>query len=68
MRYEVHYLIGGEEQAQEIEAPDAAEAASMVEHAAASSNEGFELLSINLIDSLAEANSGAENAESTSGD
>jgi hypothetical protein len=68
MRYEVHYLVGGEEQAKEIEAPDAAEAASMVENAASSPDEGFELLSINLIDPLTETDSGAENAESAAGD
>jgi hypothetical protein len=68
MRYEVHYLAGGEEHAEEIDAPDAAEAASIVENAAASADEGFELLSINLIDSLAEANSGSDTPESAAGD
>jgi hypothetical protein len=64
MRYEVHYLAGGEEHAQEIEAPDAAEAASLVETVAASTDDGFELLSINLIDPLAETNVETNDSES----
>ncbi|HET8524160.1 MAG TPA: hypothetical protein VFL82_13075 [Thermomicrobiales bacterium] len=68
MRYEVHYLAGGEEHAQEIEAPDAAEAASIVENAAGETDAGFELLSINLLDPLAGANSNAENSDSAAGD
>ena len=52
MRYEVLYLAGGEEQTDVVEALDAAEAASTVQHEHGRSAESFELLSVNLIDDL----------------
>lgn len=53
MRYEVHYLVGGEEHTEYVDAADAAEAASNAQTLHGTLAEPFELLSVNLIDDLA---------------
>ncbi|MGH2533921.1 MAG: hypothetical protein ACRDJW_16660 [Thermomicrobiales bacterium] len=52
MRYEVLYLAGGEEHTDVVEAPDAAEAASVVQHDHGQTPESFELLSVHMIEEI----------------
>jgi len=50
MRYAVTYLVGGQEQLEEVDAPDAATAVSMIHEAHGRTPEPFELISVTLLD------------------
>jgi hypothetical protein len=52
MRYDVRYQVGGEEFSQEIDAEDAAMAASMVQDEFLASPEVFELIQVQLLDEM----------------
>ena len=52
MRYEVRYQVGGEEFSAEVDANDAASAASMVQDENLGSPEVFELIQVQLLDAM----------------
>jgi hypothetical protein len=52
MRYEVRYQVGGEEFSAEVDANDAAMAASMVQDENLGSPEVFELIQVQLLDDM----------------
>lgn len=52
MKYEVRYQLGGEEHIAELEADDAATAASLVQEQFLDSSEVFELLQVHLVDEM----------------
>jgi hypothetical protein len=52
MRYEVRYQVGGEEFSAEVDANDAASAASMVQDENLGSSEVFELIQVQLLDDM----------------
>ena len=52
MKYEVRYQIGGEEHVAELEADDAATAASLVQEQFLDSPEVFELIQVHLLDEM----------------
>ncbi|HYI24778.1 MAG TPA: hypothetical protein VD767_05140 [Thermomicrobiales bacterium] len=52
MRYDVRYQIGGEEFSQEVDADNAAMAASMVQDEFLASSEVFELIQVHLLDDM----------------
>jgi hypothetical protein len=71
MRYEVQYLMAGEEHTEFVEAIDAADAASRVQSDHGQTAESFELLSVNLIEDhehLPVPESGAEVLTTEAGD
>jgi len=49
MRYDVTYLVAGDERVDRVEAPDAAAAAATVQDAHGRSAEGFELIQVHLL-------------------
>lgn len=54
MKYEVRFQIGGEEQAEPIEADDAATAAQLIQERYQTSSESFELIQVHLLDDMPE--------------
>lgn len=50
MTYDVTFQIGGEEQVERVEAPDAATAASRIRHAHQTEEGVFELLLVHLVE------------------
>ena len=64
MRYDVRYQIGGEEFSQEVDADNAAMAASMVQDEFLASSEVFELIQVHLLDDMPD--SYAQELEATS--
>jgi hypothetical protein len=51
VKYEVRYLTGGEEQTDEVDAPDASAAVSLVQYEHGRDDSTFELLSVTVLDS-----------------
>ncbi len=54
MKYEVRFQIGGEEQAETVEADDAATAAQTIQEQHQTSHESFELIQVQLLDDMPE--------------
>ena len=52
MRYEVRYLVGGQEQTEAVDAPDAPAAVSLIQYEHGREDITFELLSVTLLDTL----------------
>ena len=52
MRYEVRYLIGGEEHTDEVDVDDAATAAHVVQEQFLETDEIFELIQVHLLDEM----------------
>lgn len=50
MRYDVTYLVAGDERVDRVEAPDAAAAAATVQDAHGRAAEGFELIQVHLLE------------------
>jgi hypothetical protein len=60
MRYEVRYLVGGEEKTEIVDSPDAPAAVSLIQYEHGREDISFELLSVTLLDST--ENHSASNA------
>jgi hypothetical protein len=54
MKYEVRFQVGGEEQAEPVEADDAASAAQLIQERYQSASESFELIQVQLLDDMPE--------------
>lgn len=52
MRYEVRYLVGGDEHTIEVDADDAASAASLAQEQYLDSSDTFELIQVHLLDEM----------------
>lgn len=67
MRYAITFQVGGEEQTQEVDAPDAATAAELIRDEQGRTDELFELISVQLLDPIDPTGSdGVEEADSIS--
>jgi hypothetical protein len=66
MRYEVRYQVGGEEFSAEVDANDAAMAATMVQDEHLGSPEIFELIQVQLLDDMPDTVGHAVESSSTS--